>query len=282
VAQARGNSLVQDARLFALINIAQADATFAIWDTKYTYNLWRPVTAIRAADTDGNPDTVADPAWTPYLVTPAIPAYNSGHSGYSAAAVTALAAFFGSDHVSFSLSSDSLPGATRSYASFSAAAQECADSRVYAGIHWRFDCTVGLTMGNEVGDYVATHCLLPAWPSDDEDGAAATSGPASLAAGAVTTPARVAPETRLGLIWVFGPPGAPAGPVSPATSMSRLAPPATANETASPPAVPSSVISSNAAAGPAVRRALKPAATGVLTDGLAGDSLEPVSWRGDS
>ena len=72
---------MQDARLFALLNLAQADAYIAVWDAKYTYNFWRPVTAIRAADTDGNPDTAADPTWTPFLVTPPFPSYISGHSG---------------------------------------------------------------------------------------------------------------------------------------------------------------------------------------------------------
>jgi membrane-associated phospholipid phosphatase len=215
VAQQRGDSLVQDARLFALLNLAQADAYFAVFDTKYTYNFWRPVTAIRAADTDGNPDTAADPAWTPFLVTPAHPSYDSGHSAISAAGAAVLAAFFGTDAVPFSLSSDGLPGVTRSYASFSAAAQECADSRVYAGIHWRFDCTAGLTMGNEVGDYVVTHFLLPASRSDDQGGdggdAAVASGPAGWAAGvAITPPTQVWPGAPAGVTQVASPPAATA------------------------------------------------------------------------
>jgi hypothetical protein len=139
VAVQQGNSLVQNARLFALLNLTEADAAIAVWDTKYTYNFWRPITAIRNADTDGNPDTIADPNWTPFLVTPNHPSYCSGHSGVSSGAATVLAAFFGTDNISFSLSSDSLPGVTRSYTSFSQAAQEASDSRVYAGIHWRFD-----------------------------------------------------------------------------------------------------------------------------------------------
>ena len=105
---------MQNARLFALLNLAQADAYFAIWDAKYTYNFWRPVTAIRAADTDGNPDTAPDPAWTSFLGTPAFPSYVSGHSGHSAAAAAVLAAYFETDDVPFTLSTDSLPGVTRS------------------------------------------------------------------------------------------------------------------------------------------------------------------------
>jgi hypothetical protein len=139
VAEERGDSPVQNARLFALLNLAQADSYFAIWDAKYTYDFWRPVTAIRAADTDGNPDTAPDAAWTSFLGTPAFPSYVSGHSGHSAAAATVLATYFKTDNVHFTLSTDSLTGVTRSYSSFSKAVHEVSDSRVFAGIHWRFD-----------------------------------------------------------------------------------------------------------------------------------------------
>jgi len=172
VAVARGDSLVQNARLFALLNMAQADASFAVWDAKYTYNFWRPVTAIRAADTDGNPDTAPDPTWTSFLVTPAHPSYISGHSGVSGASAAVLAAFFGTDAISFSFSSDSLPGVTRSFTSFSATAQECSDSRIYAGIHWRFDVQTGQAVGYDVGNYIATHSLLPVSQKGDSASAA--------------------------------------------------------------------------------------------------------------
>src|SRR4029077_1802793 len=99
VAVQQGLSLVQNARLFALLNLTEADAAIAVWDTKYVYNLWRPVTAIRAADTDGNADTAADANWTSFLVTPNHPSYISGHSGVSSGAATVLAAFFGTDAV---------------------------------------------------------------------------------------------------------------------------------------------------------------------------------------
>src|SRR5439155_24560985 len=91
VAVQQGNSLVQNARMFAMLNFTEADAAIAVWDTKYVNNLWRPVTAIRAADTDGNPDTTADSSWTPYLATPNHPSYPSGHSGASSGAATVLA-----------------------------------------------------------------------------------------------------------------------------------------------------------------------------------------------
>jgi membrane-associated phospholipid phosphatase len=273
VAVGHGNSLVQNARLFALVNLAQADAMIAVWDAKYTYNFWRPVTAIRAADTDGNPATPADPAWTSFLVTPAHPSYISGHSGQSAGAAAALAAFFGTDAIPFSLSTDSLPGVTRSFASFSAAVQEVSDSRVYAGIHWRFDVAAGQALGYKVGNYIVSHFLLPVSEPEHEDGDGRREA------------ARVSSGTRAGVILVFAPPAAPAGTVSLATSTPWPAS-VPANDMGSlPPGAPSSGALSNVAAGPLQWRAQKPAGAGALTDGLAedlpsGDSLEPVSWRG--
>jgi hypothetical protein len=193
VATRHGNSLAENARLFALLNVAQADAYFTVWDAKYTYNFWRPVTAIRA-DTDGNPDTSPDPGWTPLLVTPNHPSYVSGHSGHSAAAAAVLAAFFGTDAVCFSLTSDSLPGGvTRSFDSFSAAVREVSDARVYAGIHWRFDVAAGEALGAEVGNYVVSHCLLPWGQGDRGDhlraaAAAPAAGNTSLPADPVQSP----------------------------------------------------------------------------------------------
>jgi membrane-associated phospholipid phosphatase len=280
VAQQRGDSLVQNARLFALLNLAQADATFAVWDTKYTYNFWRPVTAIRAADTDGNPDTAADPAWTSFLITPAHPSYNSAHTGYSAAAAAVLAACFGTDAIPFSLSSDSLPGATRSYTGFSAAAQECADSRVYAGIHWRFDVTTALTLGNEVGDYVTAHFLLPVPPSDDEGGeAAAVPSPAGSAAGAPVAPLfQVTQGALAGVVQAVWPSATPAGVRSPVIQVTLPAAPASAHAPDSPllGARPAA-----AAAAPVLRYALhRPGAAsvsdGLLDDPTLGAALEPA------
>src|SRR5262249_365776 len=122
VSVAQGNSLVDNARLFALLDRTLADSYIACWEAKYTYNFWRPVTAIRAADTDGNPDTVADPNWTPLMATPAFPSYPSGHSTIVAGSAAILASFFGTDAIPFSVSYAGLPGVTRSYDSFSAAA----------------------------------------------------------------------------------------------------------------------------------------------------------------
>jgi hypothetical protein len=161
VAAAQGNSLVQNARLFALLNLAEADLFIACWDSKYTYNFWRPVTAIRAADTDGNPDTDADPNWTPLMATPNHPSYPAAHATISRGAATVLASFFGTDTISFNIAYPGLPGVTRSYASFSAAAQEAGMSRIWAGFHWNTDLAAGDALGESVGTYIVQHFLLP-------------------------------------------------------------------------------------------------------------------------
>ena len=135
------------ARLLALVNLALADTGIATWESKYFYQFWRPITGIREAASDGNPDTVADPAWAPLLGTPAFPAYTSGHSMVSAASAVVLADFFGTDNVSFTLPSQNPVLAARSFTSFSEAAAESAVSRLYGGIHWSFDNNVGLTAG---------------------------------------------------------------------------------------------------------------------------------------
>ncbi|MBD2069041.1 phosphatase PAP2 family protein [Leptolyngbya sp. FACHB-671] len=149
----RRNTLVENARLFAMLNVAEADAGIAAWDAKYIYDLWRPITAIRLADQDGNPNTVADPTWTPLVITPPFPEYVSGHSTYSGAASTVLASFFG-DNTPFETTSIGLPGVVRSYSSFSQAADEAGMSRVYGGIHFQSGNQDGLVMGRALGRYV--------------------------------------------------------------------------------------------------------------------------------
>jgi membrane-associated phospholipid phosphatase len=153
-------SLVEDARLFALLNIATADALISCWDAKYEYSLWRPVTAIRAADTDGNSATEPDTGWTPLLVTPNFPSYTSAHSTVSAAAAGVLTSLFGADH-HFTVGAESLPGVTRSFDSFGAAAAEAGRSRIYGGIHYQFDNANGQQVGGEVAGYVMDHFLKP-------------------------------------------------------------------------------------------------------------------------
>ncbi len=170
VAQQQGNSLVQDARLFAQLHLAEADAVIGIWDAKYTYGFWRPVTAIQDGNADGNPDTAGDPTWMPLLTTPNHPSYVSGHSGVSGAAATVLASFFGTDSISFSIGSATAPGVIHSFTSFSAAAQEVGQSRIYGGIHWPWDVQDGLALGNQVGAYVASNFLLPISKSHEGGG----------------------------------------------------------------------------------------------------------------
>jgi hypothetical protein len=160
VSAERHLTLSENARLFALVNVAMADAVITCWEAKYHYVFWRPVTAIRLADTDGNPDTAVDAAWTSLIPTPAHPEYPSGHSTVSGAAATVLADYFGEDSP-FTLESEALPGVTRSYTDFGSAADEANDSRVYGGIHFRSACRDGRVAGNSVGSYVAANVAQP-------------------------------------------------------------------------------------------------------------------------
>jgi hypothetical protein len=187
IAQQESNSEVTNARLFALINVAMHDAGVASWTTKYVENFWRPITAIREADPgtgpsglgDGNPDTIGDPNWTPLGApasnqsgtnfTPPFPAYTSGHATFGGAVFGILRNFYGTDNIAFSFMSDEMNGVTtdwagnvrspapRSFTSFSQAARENADSRIYLGIHWQFDADQGIIQGTNVADWVFTH-----------------------------------------------------------------------------------------------------------------------------
>jgi membrane-associated phospholipid phosphatase len=158
VAAQRDLSLPEQARLFALLNIGLADAAIAAWDAKYAYNSWRPITAIRQADLDNNPDTIADPTWDSLISTPPFPEYISGHSTFSGAADAILSNFFG-DNVEFSIDSLGLPGAKRSFSSFSQAADEAGMSRIYGGIHFLSADLDGLSVGNRLGNYVFDNFL---------------------------------------------------------------------------------------------------------------------------
>jgi hypothetical protein len=156
----RGLTVAQNARLFALLDIALADAGLTCWTSKYKWNLWRPVTAIRAADTDGNPDTTADPTWTPLIATPPFPTYTSGHAAMSGAASTILASFFGTDNISFTTLAADLPQLpVRSFTSLSGAAFEAARSRVWGGFHFWFDSEEALKEGQQVAQWTLTHAL---------------------------------------------------------------------------------------------------------------------------
>jgi PAP2 superfamily protein len=165
IATAQHSDLPTTARLFAALNLSFADSAIAFYDAKYTYRLWRPVTAIRLADSDGNPLTVADPNWLPLSInTAADPSYPGAHSTISATGADVLASFYG-DQQQFSVISPALPGVTRSFTSFSAAAAEAGLSRIYAGQHFRFDHDAGSKLGHDVARFVLHNALLPAHDS---------------------------------------------------------------------------------------------------------------------
>jgi hypothetical protein len=179
------------ARLLALVNVAMADAGIAIWESKYYYKVWRPVTAIREADEgtgpsgagDGNPNTLGDPTFTPLGApasnllgpnfTPPFPAYPSGHAGFGAALFQSLRRFYGTDQIAFSFVSDEYNGETRGndgnvrpwksrgFQSLSQAEQENGQSRVYLGIHWSFDKTAGITQGRRIANHVFDRVFQP-------------------------------------------------------------------------------------------------------------------------
>jgi uncharacterized protein (TIGR03118 family) len=161
-AVSQGNTLDQNARLFAELNVGLADAVIAHFDAKYTFNRWRPITAIQLAGQTGNPDTIADPNWLPLNNTPPNPSYISGHGVVSGAASSFLADFFGTDKINFNFTSDDLKGVTHSFTSFSSAAAEAENSVVWGGIHFRFDVTTGDAIGKEVAGFVGKNFFKPA------------------------------------------------------------------------------------------------------------------------
>lgn len=166
ISRDRSLSVEENARLFALLNLGLADAGVVAWDAKYNtdVDLWRPITAIREADTDGNDLTIKDESWEPLApFTPAFPAYTSGHATFGATHAAVLKAFFGTDAITFTIDSEDplYTGGLRTYSSLYAAAEENAISRVYLGVHYRFDATFGLSSGTALGDYVGANFLLP-------------------------------------------------------------------------------------------------------------------------
>jgi PAP2 superfamily len=157
------------ARMFALAEAALADAQIACWDSKYFYNFWRPITAIRLGDQDGNPATEVDPVWQPLINTPNFPEYPSGHADVSGAVSHMLQRFFGRDELTFQMTTTNAlaPQKTRTFSRFSQAEQEVINARVYVGIHYRnSDVTAG-AQGRRVADWVFRHILRPI---DEEPG----------------------------------------------------------------------------------------------------------------
>lgn len=178
VATADGLDLWESARLFGLLNLAMADGYIGTFETKYHYRFWRPVTAIRLADIDGNPATTADPTWTPLLQNPPIPDYDSGHAVEGGAAAEVLKRFFHTDRMSFSACSFTLPaGQTcrdasptlRHFTSFSQAADENAVSRIYVGFHFRDAVETGTKHGRKIANRAVNRFLQPVGEDDDDD-----------------------------------------------------------------------------------------------------------------
>jgi PAP2 superfamily len=194
IADQRGLSAIQFARLLALVNVAMADAGMTIWESKYYYDFWRPVLGIRESDPgtgptglgDGNPDTHGDTSFSPLGApasnlngpnfTPPFPAYPSGHAGFGGTIFQIMRRFYGTDNIAFTFVSDEFNGQTRnnngnirpyqprSFFTLSQAEEENGQSRIYLGIHWAFDKTEGIALGRLVADYVFDHAFTPLRP----------------------------------------------------------------------------------------------------------------------
>jgi hypothetical protein len=154
VSAAQGTTLSENARAFALLDMAIADGLVSVMETKYHYVFWRPITAIRAGDSDDNPRTEPDPVWTPFIATPCFPSYPSAHASASSAARKVAEKIFGSGPKDITLSHPAVPDVTLHYTRFSQITDDIDDARVYGGIHFRFDQEVGSRLGRRVGSYV--------------------------------------------------------------------------------------------------------------------------------
>ena len=161
VSEARNLTTVERARLFALTNIALHDALQTTFASKFHYGMWRPVTAIRRADEDGNANTTPDPAWVSLVPTPPYPSYAGNMAAIGTSQATILTLFFGRDDIRFQHTWTGAGGATRSYAGFGAMADEQARARVYGGIHFNFDNVAGQSVGRNVANYIFANVMRP-------------------------------------------------------------------------------------------------------------------------
>jgi hypothetical protein len=161
VAESRGNTTVENARLFALTNIALHDALQTTFASKFQHGLWRPVTAIRRADEDNNPNTIADPNWSSLIGSPPYPSYAGNMAAIGTSQSTILALFFGRDDIRFDHTWEGAGGATRSYSGFAAMANEQERARIYGGIHFTFDNVAGQSVGRNVASYTFQNLMRP-------------------------------------------------------------------------------------------------------------------------
>jgi hypothetical protein len=169
VAQEQRRSLSENARALALINMAISDSLVASFFNKYHYNLWRPETAIRAGDTDGNPKTEADPDFMPFIVTPCFPSYPSNHGSASNGGAEVMRRIYGEAGHSITLSNPAVPTIVLQYTSFSQITDDISDARVYGGIHYRTDQDAGVRLGRAVGRAVYRNNLRAVHDDDWDD-----------------------------------------------------------------------------------------------------------------
>jgi hypothetical protein len=161
VATSKGLDIVDSARMFALVEMAAADAIIAVFDGKYTHNFWRPVTAVRNADQTGNPATPREAVWTPLGDTPMHPEYPCAHCISSGTVATVLEKLVGSEVAEFSLTSPTAPGVTRKWTKLRDYSDEVSNARIYAGFHYRFSTEVGKDMGKKIGELTIATQLRP-------------------------------------------------------------------------------------------------------------------------
>jgi hypothetical protein len=157
----RGLDIAQSARMFAAADMSTADALITVWHAKYVYGLWRPITAVNLADTDGNPATSPDPLWVPLATTPAYPEYPSGYNSVTAATTGALEQLFHTRQLNLTLTSTAVPNVTRHYNTGSAVRADVVNARVWLGFHFRFADIASRNLGLQLSDWTIDHYFQP-------------------------------------------------------------------------------------------------------------------------